>query len=95
MNERTLLSTAERGALETDCPGWRLDGVHLKRGYEFGDFDEAMVFINQVADIARDLDHHPDLSNVYNRVQLAVTTHDAGGLTALDRTFAIRVNALG
>ncbi|MFT6395378.1 MAG: 4a-hydroxytetrahydrobiopterin dehydratase [Bradymonadia bacterium] len=94
MSDPTLLSTSERDALESVCPGWRLDGVHLKRAYEFGDFDEAMEFINQVANVARELDHHPDLANVYNRVQLAVTTHDAGGLTSLDRSFAQRVSAL-
>ncbi len=94
MNDRTPLSTAQLSALSCECPGWQVDGIHLKRDYEFADFDEAMAFINQVADIARALDHHPDLTNVYNRVQLAVTTHDAGGLTALDRSFAQRVSAI-
>jgi 4a-hydroxytetrahydrobiopterin dehydratase len=53
-----------------------------------------MAFINAVADVARALDHHPDLTNVFDRVTLAVTTHDAGGLTSLDVEFARRVNAL-
>lgn len=94
MYDRTLLSDAQRDTSMAALPSWSLEGSWLVRAYEFGDFDEAMDFILKVADVARALDHHPNLSNVYNRVELRVSTHDAGGLTALDFEFASRVSKL-
>lgn len=94
MSDRTLLAAADRDARLADLPGWTRDGDWLVRAYTFAGFDEAMTFINNVADIARDLDHHPNLSNVYNQVELRLSTHDAGGLTALDFEFAGRVSEL-
>lgn len=95
MSDRSRLDEAGISAGLETVPGWRREGDAIRRDYEFGDFDEAMAFINRVADVARALDHHPDLSNVYSRVGLTVSTHDAGGLTALDFEFARRVDALG
>jgi 4a-hydroxytetrahydrobiopterin dehydratase len=88
------LSDAAVDTALAELKGWRREGVHIVRSWAFGDFDGAMAFINAVADVARALDHHPDLTNVFDRVTLAVTTHDAGGLTSLDVEFARRVNAL-
>lgn len=76
--------------------GWKAtDDGFIRRDWALGDFDRAMEFINRVADIARALDHHPNLTNVYDRVALALQTHDVGGVTAKDLEFAARVNALG
>ena len=75
-------------------PEWYREGVHIVRSWAHGDFDTAMAFINRVADVARTLDHHPDLTNVFDRVTLRLTTHDAGGLTGLDFRFASEVDAL-
>ena len=94
MSDRSLLSDADRASRCATLPDWTLDGAWLVRSYELADFDEAMEFIATVADVARELDHHPNLSNVYNRVELRVSTHDAGGLTALDFEFATRVSAI-
>ncbi|MCB9507142.1 MAG: 4a-hydroxytetrahydrobiopterin dehydratase [Myxococcales bacterium] len=91
---RQRLDEAEIATRLTTVPGWRRDGETLVREWQLGDFDVAMALINAVADVARTLDHHPDLYNVYNRVRLSVTTHDAGGLTALDFEFAARVSAI-
>ena len=91
---RTILEPAELTRRLSALPSWSVEGATLTRRWEFGDFDEAMRFVNAVADVARELDHHPDLYNVYNRVRLSVTTHDAGGLTAMDIAFATRVDAL-
>ena len=94
MSARDRLSDAAIDAALAGLEGWRREGDRIVRSWVFGDFDGAMTFINAVADVARALDHHPDLANVYDRVTLSVTTHDAGGLTALDVEFARRVNAL-
>lgn len=80
-------------ALQT-TDGWERRGDRIRKDFRFADFDHAMEFVNAVADIARELDHHPELTNVYDRVALEVTTHDAGGLTDLDFAFAHQVDAL-
>lgn len=82
-------------AIVQDLPeGWLFDGEVVHRNYEFADFDDAWAWMCQVAEIARDMDHHPDWSNVYNRVQIQVQTHDAGGVTQTDLEFVRRVAAL-
>ncbi|MEM7490067.1 MAG: 4a-hydroxytetrahydrobiopterin dehydratase [Pseudomonadota bacterium] len=69
------------------------DGA-LTRQFKFADFSEAWAFMTRVALIAEAMDHHPEWSNVYNRVDIRLTTHDAGGLTDLDRDMATRIDAL-
>ena len=61
---------------------------------EFSDFSEAFAFMVRVAEIAEELDHHPDWSNSWNQVIIAVTSHSAGGLTTMDVGFAERVDDL-
>lgn len=91
----SLLSPAELETALAKLPGWELaEDRFIVSKREFADFDVAMDFINQVADIARRLDHHPDLYNVYNRVRIALQTHDCGGVTARDIEFAGAVNLL-
>ncbi len=70
--------------------GWELaqDGGAIEKGFVFQDFTEAFAFMTRAALIAEKLDHHPDWSNVYNRVQVRLNTHDAGGLTAKDFALA-------
>ena len=77
-----------------DCPGWELANGKLRRELEFSDFSAAFGFMTRVALIAETLDHHPEWSNVYNPVQVELTTHDAGGISALDFEFAARLNRL-
>jgi 4a-hydroxytetrahydrobiopterin dehydratase len=69
-----------------DLPGWEaVDGREaIRRTYRFGDFNAAFGFMTRSALMAEKLDHHPEWSNVYNRVEVLLTTHDAGGVTALD-----------
>lgn len=76
--------------------GWALDagGETLRKTYVFKDFVEAFGFMARVALVAEKLGHHPDWSNSYRRVEVALTTHDAGGLTALDVKLAQRMDAL-
>ena len=74
-----------------DLPGWRADGDRLVVAYRFTDFETAMAFMVAVAPHARELDHHPEWRNVYNRVEIELTTHDLGGLSELDLELAARM----
>ncbi len=93
--DQVLLTEEEIVQLLADHRGWQRDGAVLRRSYRFSDFQEAFAFMARVALISERLFHHPEWSNVYNRVELAITSHDAGGLTARDRSFVQRVDAIG
>jgi 4a-hydroxytetrahydrobiopterin dehydratase len=69
-------------------PGWAVREGKLHREYKFGDFVEAFGFMTRCALMAEKQDHHPEWFNVYNRVLVDLTTHDAGGISALDFTLA-------
>lgn len=74
-------------------PGWEREGQEIRRTFAFADFKEALAFVNRVADLAEGMDHHPDIDIRYSKVTLALTTHDAGGLTALDFDLAEKAGA--
>ena len=74
--------------------GWEIREAKLHRQFEFADFVTAFRFISGVALIAERMDHHPEWANVYNRVVIDLTTHDAGGLTDLDFELAAAVSSL-
>jgi 4a-hydroxytetrahydrobiopterin dehydratase len=88
------LDDAARAALVQDLPDWTLDGEHLKRSFRFADFSAAWGFMARVALLAEQQDHHPEWFNVWNRVDIALTTHDAGGLSARDVRLARAIDAL-
>lgn len=68
-----------------DLPkGWALDGKKISRQFQFKDFNEAFAFMTRVAMQAEKMDHHPEWFNVYNKVKVELTTHDAGGVTEKD-----------
>ena len=77
-----------------DLEGWTLEDGKLHRDFVFADFVAAMGFMTQSALHAEKLDHHPEWSNVYNRVAVDLTTHDADGITELDFALAERMDAL-
>ena len=93
MQER-LLDTAELDALIKKFPKWEYREDSLKQEFMFGDFREAFEFMVQVAEIAESIDHHPDWSNSWNKVSISISTHSAGGLTALDLKFVEKVETL-
>ena len=95
MSNNDLLTEAEIADLMAAHPEWRRDGNVLRRSYQFADFRAAFAFMAHVALIAERLFHHPEWSNVYNKVELAITSHDVGGLSARDRDFVERVDAAG
>jgi 4a-hydroxytetrahydrobiopterin dehydratase len=88
------LDDAQRAELAAALPLWAADGEHLKRTFRFQDFSEAFAFMTRVALLAEQQDHHPEWFNVYNRVEIALTTHDAGGLSARDLRLAKAIDAL-
>ena len=67
-----------------NLPGWTIADGKLHRRFEFTDFNRAFSFMTSLALVAEGMDHHPDWSNVYNRVVINLETHDAGGITELD-----------
>jgi 4a-hydroxytetrahydrobiopterin dehydratase len=75
-------------------PQWKRVGQIISRTFEFADFPAAMKFVNAVAEIAEQAQHHPDIDVRWNKVTLALTTHDAGGLTEKDFALARQCDAL-
>ena len=74
---------------------WRQEGDALVRDFEFKDFAGAMSFVNQVAEIAEERNHHPDiLVHGWNNVRLTLSTHSEGGVTDADRALAEQIDAL-
>ena len=92
----TRLTAAERAALASGLPHWKLvEGREaIERNFQFRDFSEAWGFMNRVALLAESHNHHPDWSNVWNRVRIELSTHDAGGLTENDVKLARAIDAL-
>lgn len=90
------LTDAERGEALSALPGWalRADELAISRRFVFADFSEAFAFMTRVALLAERLDHHPEWANVWNRVDIVLTTHDAGGLSPRDVTLAKAIDAL-
>jgi len=73
---------------------WTLAGDTITRQFKFADFKAAFAFMSAVAPVADRLNHHPEWSNVYNRVTITLTTHDAGGLSELDFELARAIDRL-
>ncbi len=90
----TKLSELEIKERLSKAEGWSRDGRFIKRTFKFPSFRKAVAFINEVADLAEEEDHHPDLYNVWRKVELKLTTHDEGGLTERDFRMATRINEL-
>ena len=92
----TKLSLLERDEALGTLPAWRLndaqDAIH--RSFRFKDFSEAFGFMTRVAMLAEAQDHHPEWENAYARVEITLTTHDAGGLSARDVRLARSIDAL-
>jgi 4a-hydroxytetrahydrobiopterin dehydratase len=73
--------------------GWRREGDRIAREFEFADFVAAVGFMAQVAVLAEKADHHPQLTNVYNKVSIELWSHDAGGVTQRDVDLAKAIGA--
>lgn len=90
------LTGADRDAALKALPAWRaVDGRDaITREFKFKDFETAFAWMSKVAEAAEEMDHHPEWFNVYNKVQVTLSTHDAGGLTEKDTKLAKRMDAL-
>lgn len=90
------LTASERSAALTELSGWAeaREGKAIARTFTFADFSEAFGFMTRVALLAEQNDHHPEWFNVYNRVEITLTTHDAGGLSNRDVAMARAIAAL-
>ena len=90
------LSAAERAALAEALPAWKLvEGRDaITRSFRFKDFSEAWGFMARVGLLAEAQDHHPEWFNVWNRVEITLSTHDAGGLSARDIRLAKAIDAI-
>ena len=90
------LTREERETWLAALPDWSLarEGKAIVRTFAFDDFAQAFAFMTRIAIIAEKNDHHPEWSNVYNKVDIALTTHDAGGLSLRDMNMAKKIDAL-
>ena len=88
------LSTEERAQALNDLDGWNdvQDRDAIARTFKFTDFNEAFGFMSRVALKAEQMNHHPEWFNVWNKVEITLTTHDAGGVTQLDVELAHFMN---
>ncbi len=84
MNSPFCRQTAFNALQTQSRTNWRMEEDSLYAQWVFEDFGRAMSFMNSVADVAERMNHHPEWTNVYNRVTVRLITHDAGGLTHLD-----------
>jgi 4a-hydroxytetrahydrobiopterin dehydratase len=87
----SALSSAEITQGLVAIPDWHLENGTLARTFSFMDFREAMSFVNSVAAVAERAGHHPDIDIRYNKVQLALSSHDAGGITDKDFSLAAEI----
>ena len=92
----TPLSPEDRAAALAALPGWRLlaDPDALEKSFGFKDFSAAFAFMTRVALAAEKQDHHPDWSNVYNRVSIRLSTHECGGVSMRDVELAHTIDTI-
>lgn len=89
-----VLSPEEQQQALRKVPEWDLKKDSITRTCEFDSFEDAIDFVNDVAEIAAEADHHPDILIRYDKVTLTLTTHAAGGLTSADFQLAVRIDHL-
>jgi 4a-hydroxytetrahydrobiopterin dehydratase len=94
MSRPTALTEAELSAALAQLPDWQLKGGKLHREYQFSDFVAAFGFMSSAALVAQTMDHHPEWFNVYNKVRVDLTTHDAAGISVLDVKLAHAMDEL-
>ncbi len=88
------LTETEHAGLPAALPQWHVKPAAIHRSLKFRDFSEAWGFMARVALLAEKHDHHPEWSNVWNKVEITLSTHDAGGLSHKDVTLAKAIDAL-
>ena len=89
-----LLSNNEIKTLKIELPEWDFSGRKIKRTFTYQNFIEAFSFMTKVALLAEGMNHHPEWSNVYSKVEIELFTHDSGGLTQLDIELAKKIDRI-
>ncbi len=89
-----LMKADELKARMKKIPEWELEKKHIERTFEFDDFSDSIDFVNALAEVAEEEEHHPDIDIRYNKVRLVLSTHSKGGLTELDFALAERIDTL-
>ena len=88
------LDREQAAALACEVPAWTLKADAIERAFKFADFRAAMAFVNQVAGLAEEQSHHPDIHISYNKVRLELSTHKIGGLSTNDFILAAKIDRL-
>jgi 4a-hydroxytetrahydrobiopterin dehydratase len=89
-----VLTDSEVQNALNSLPGWQRNGIAIQRSFEFADFKAAMQFVNKIADAAEQANHHPDIDIRYNKVIMALVSHDSGGVTQRDVRMANKINEI-
>jgi 4a-hydroxytetrahydrobiopterin dehydratase len=89
-----VLTDTEIQQALTSLSGWQRNGTAIQRVFRFPDFKAAMKFVNKVAEIAEQANHHPDIDIRYNTITLALVSHDSGGVTQRDVRMAEAINKI-
>jgi 4a-hydroxytetrahydrobiopterin dehydratase len=94
MSERKLLDGDQLASAVAGLDGWKADKNWLRRRWEFPNFAGSLNFVNCVGKLAEAADHHPDITFGWGYVEIALTTHDRGGVTDVDISLASKINEL-
>lgn len=92
--ERRKMTGEEITAGLANLNGWDFDGDFLIKGYEFENFAESLAFVNRIAELAEEADHHPDFAFGWGYAEIALATHDVEGLTQADFDLASKIDKL-
>jgi 4a-hydroxytetrahydrobiopterin dehydratase len=93
--ERKILAAAELTDELKNLSGWTADGTVLKKRFTFSNFAESLALVNRIGALAEDADHHPDITFGWGYAEIALTTHDRGGITDVDINLARQIDQLG
>jgi 4a-hydroxytetrahydrobiopterin dehydratase len=94
MLERKLLDADQLASAVAGLKGWETDQKMIKRRFEFPNFAESLAFVNRVGELAEAADHHPDITLGWGYAEIALTTHDRGGVTDVDVSLASHIDRL-
>ena len=89
-----ILSNKQLNEYLEDLDGWSIENEKLSKTFKFSSFIQAFGFMTQVAITSETMDHHPEWSNVYNRVEINLITHSEGGITKLDTELAKKIDTI-
>lgn len=89
-----ILSNKQLNECLEDLDGWSIENEKLSKTFKFSSFIQAFGFMTQVAITSETIDHHPEWSNIYNRVEINLVTHSEGGITKLDIELAIKIDSI-